>query len=168
MQKKQEVKATGFHTIDSKTQYVVTTDVGFRIYNINGNSQVKECDKIPGGLSLCQPYKNTQIFFVVGTGGHVDWQTNKLVIWDDTLGKAVAHLEFFKKIIDLKLVRDWIVVVLEDKVVPMNVARDMREQSSTMALDVAVKKRGLVDLFVDEAGVAKIVVPAKQGCALVT
>ena len=105
---------------------MVTTDVGFRIYNINGNSLVKECDKIPKGLSLCQPYKNTQIFFVVGTGGD-DWQTNKLVIWDDMLGKAVAHLEFFKKIIDLKLVRDWIVVVLEDRVVPMNVARDMKE-----------------------------------------
>ena len=42
-----------------------------------------------------------------------------------------------------------------------------------MAFDVAVKKRGLVDLFVDEAGVAKIVVPAaankdKKGYALVT
>lgn len=83
MQKKTEVKATGFHTIDSDTHYIVTTNVGFRIHKINGNTLVKNCEKIQGGLSLCQPYLNSQIFFVVGTGEHGDWPRTRLYIWND-------------------------------------------------------------------------------------
>ena len=37
-----------------------------------------------------------------------------------------------------------------------------------MSIDAKVQKRGLVDLFADEAGNAKIVTPQKDGCALVT
>ena len=53
------------------------------------------------------------------------------------------------------------VVVLENKVIPMNVAKDMKAQCKTMSIPVdELKIRGLVDLFTCEDGSAKIVVPA--------
>jgi hypothetical protein len=105
-----EVKANGFHTIDVETHYIVTTNLGFRIHAINGSTLVINCEEIPGGLSLCQSYKNSQLFFVVGTGDHIDWPTNKLFIWNDELKMKVSHLEFFTPIVDLKMVGGWILV----------------------------------------------------------
>jgi len=83
MQATKNIQATGVHKIDSDNHYIVTTTAGFRIHRINGGTLAKNCEEIPGGLSLCQPYKNSKIFFVVGTGENVDWPRNKLFLWDD-------------------------------------------------------------------------------------
>lgn len=88
----------------------------------------KNCEEIEGGVSLCQSYKNSQIFFVVGTGvNHTDWPTNKLFIWDNLLKKKMAALEFVKPIIDLKMVGDWILIAQEDKVTPLNFSKNLSD-----------------------------------------
>lgn len=45
--------ATGIHRIDSETHFIVTTNRGFKIHQINGGGLVRSCEDIEGGLSLC-------------------------------------------------------------------------------------------------------------------
>lgn len=53
---------------------------------------------------MCQSYKNSQLFFVVGTVDNTDMPTNKLFIWNDELNLIISELAFFGPIIDLKVV----------------------------------------------------------------
>jgi len=82
MQPTKSVKATGIHKIDSDTHYIITTNQGFRLHKIAGGAVVRNCEEIPSGLSLCQSYRNSQLFFVVGTGED-DWPTTTLFVWDN-------------------------------------------------------------------------------------
>ena len=86
--------ALSYFKVHSPDYFAVCTTRGFRIHKVNGAVLVKNCEEIPGGLSLCQPYRNSQIFFVVGTGNNPDFLTNKLCLWDDIEKKVVSDLEF--------------------------------------------------------------------------
>ncbi len=108
--KEGKLEATGLHKIDSDTHYIMTTTKGFRLHSLAGGSLIKECKEIEGGLSLCQSYKNSQLFFGVGTGKNPEWPTSKLFIWDNILKKKVAEIEFKESIVDLRVVQDWVVV----------------------------------------------------------
>lgn len=116
------MRANGFHEIDNPSHYIITTNLGFRVHSVNGGTLVKNCESIPDGLSLCQSYRNSQIFFVVGTGygKNLDMPTNKLFLWNDELKILVAHLDFFGPIVDLKVAGEWILVAQKDKVALLN------------------------------------------------
>lgn len=57
---------------------------------------------------------------MVGTGENKDWHSNQLSIWNDELGLKVASLDFFSKIIDLRVVENWILVALIDRVISLD------------------------------------------------
>jgi hypothetical protein len=116
--------ALGYHKINNPDYFMVTTTRGFRLHKWNGSVLVKSCDEIPGGLLLCQPYKNSQIFFVVGTGKNPDFPSNKLCLWDDIEKKVVSDLEFYQPVIDLKIVEGFVVVALGDKALVFNFESD--------------------------------------------
>lgn len=61
--------------------------------------------------------------------------------------------------IDLIVRKNWLLIVCEDKVIPINVTVDIKLQHSTTNIQTSINKRGLVDLFVDQNGDAKIVYP---------
>ncbi len=120
------MKALGCQKIDSDTHYIVLTNWGFRLHSIAGNGAlIRDCEEIEGGLSLCQSYRNTQLFFVVGTGENGAWPTSKLFIWDNELKKKLAELEFKDSIVDLRVVGDWVVVAQKDRVVPLKFDVDL-------------------------------------------
>jgi hypothetical protein len=48
-----------------------------------------------------------------------------LFVWDNELRKRVAELEFNEKIVEVRVVRDWVVIVLENKVVPLYFLKDL-------------------------------------------
>ena len=126
MQSKSEaVKANGLHRIDSDSHYIVTTSHGFRLHRINGSTLSINCEEIEGGLSLCQSYKRTQLFCVVGTGGNNEWPRDSLFIWNDAEKRRVAELKFEKHIVDLLVVGSWILVAFEDKVIPLDLEKDL-------------------------------------------
>jgi hypothetical protein len=162
------VKANGYHTIDAEKHFIVTTTHGFRLHQINGCTLVKNCIEIPGGLSLCQSYRNSNIFFVVGTGANLEWPRNKLFIWNDEEKRIVSELEFFAPIVDLKVVQGWILVAQEDKVMIFNFEGIGMTQAATQEFSTKINKRGLIDLHADDDG-ATFVVPydKKKGHALV-
>jgi hypothetical protein len=154
------VKANDSHKIDSQLHYIITTNFGFRLHRIHGGTLAKNCEEIPGGLSLCQPYQDSQLFFAVGTGSNAELTRDKLFLWDDIKKMKVAERVFLKPIVDLKVVGDWVAVAQEDKVVIFNFAKDLCKDYVPGGIETKINRRGAMDLFEvkDKLGV-KIVVP---------
>jgi hypothetical protein len=69
------------------------------------------------------------------------------------------------------MVGSWILVAFEDRVLPLNLDKDISISQITNGIPTKINKRGLIDLYVDQSCV-KIVVPdadpKKEGYALVT
>jgi hypothetical protein len=68
-------------------------------------------------LRFVLPLAQTNILFLVGGPPSPLYSPNKVVIWDDQLGKPVAELEFREEIKGLTARRDRLVVVLRRRVV---------------------------------------------------
>jgi hypothetical protein len=61
----------------------VATNCGFRVHEVVSCKLKVNCTEIKGGLSLCQSYDSTNIFFVVGSGTNPMYRTTSLFLWDD-------------------------------------------------------------------------------------
>lgn len=73
---------------------------------------------IPGGTALCDSYKNSNIFFFVGTGSITEYPTTKLCIWNDIEQQVVGSIQFSPEmqIVDLMVLAEWIIVVFKNSV----------------------------------------------------
>lgn len=93
----------------------MSTTRGFAVCETETTS-VKVKAAIQGGVSLCDSYKNSNFFFFVGTGTHIDFPTTKLCIWNDKLKQVVGSIQFTPtmKIVDLHVKGDWVLVVFQD------------------------------------------------------
>ena len=98
---------------NSFNNFIVCTDQGFRTHDLNTCALKVNCEEIEHGVSLCQSYGNSSLFFLVGTINSEKFPTNKLCLWDDKTKTVVAEVQFFDPIIDLKVVGGW--VILADK-----------------------------------------------------
>jgi hypothetical protein len=50
-----------------------------------------------------------------------------LFIWDNELKKKLAEFEFLGPIVGLRVVGDWVVIALEDRVIPLKFDEDLRQ-----------------------------------------
>ena len=83
--------------------------------NVSGMESFTE---LPGGtLSAVIPLHTSSILFLVGGGRSPLYPPNKVVLWDDALGKEVAELEFREKVRGLACRRGWFAVALRRRVV---------------------------------------------------
>ena len=96
-----KVTAISFEFVDEGNHFVVCTSHGFRLHESSSCKIKVSTDSIPGGLSFCQPYLNSNIFFIVGSGQNQDFPTNKLCLWDDMKQTVVADIQFFEPIAEL-------------------------------------------------------------------
>jgi len=74
-----------------------------------------------GTLSHIHPLHTTNILFLVGGGRSPLYPPNKVVVWDDSLGKEVAELEFKSQVRGLVCRRGWLAVALRRRVVVFQV-----------------------------------------------
>ena len=76
------------------------------------------CIELLGGtLSAVIPLHTSSMLFLVGGGRSPLYPPNKVVLWDDALGKDVAELEFREKVRGLACRRGWFAVALRRRVV---------------------------------------------------
>ena len=87
-----KVTAICFEFVDEGNHFVVCTSHGFRLHESISCKLKVSTDNIPGGLRFCQPYMNSNIFFIVGSGQNQDYPSNKLCLWDDIKQMVVADI----------------------------------------------------------------------------
>ena len=121
MQKKESDSLVGktiksLRFINRSKHFLVCTDEGFFVCD-TATAEPKVKATIPGGAALCDSYKNSNIFFVVGTGNHVDFPSTKLCLWNASTNSLAGEVQFNPslQIVDLHVKGDWIAVVFKDR-----------------------------------------------------
>ena len=71
---------------------------------------------VGGTLSAVVPLHTTNILFLLGGGRSPLYPPNKVILWDDALGKEVAELEFRERVRGIACRRGWLAVSLRRRV----------------------------------------------------
>jgi hypothetical protein len=98
------------------------TQSGFRIYNSDPFTETIRRDFDGAGIAIVEMLFRSSIFSLVGGGRTPRYSPNKVMIWDDHQGRCIGELSFRSQVRAVKLRRDRIVVVLEDKIYVYNLA----------------------------------------------
>ncbi|XP_021763109.1 autophagy-related protein 18a-like [Chenopodium quinoa] len=97
------------------------TDRGFRIYNCDPFREIfrRDFDR-GGGIGKVEMLYRCNILALVGGGPDPQYPVNKVMIWDDHQSRCIGELSFRSEVRGVRLRRDRIVVVLEQKVFVYN------------------------------------------------
>ena len=99
--------------------FAVGTETGFRIYNTNPYKGTFIRD-LNGGIGIIEMLYRSNILALVGGGKCPKFAPNKVVIWDDHQGKVLSEMRFTNNVKNVKLKRDKIFVVCENKIYVFN------------------------------------------------
>lgn len=96
--------------------FAIGLDTGFRVYNCHPliNQAVNESDE--GGIGLVEMLYRTNYLALVGGGRNPRYPPNKVIIYDSIKAKPVLELEYKTEVKNVKLRKDRLTVVLQNKV----------------------------------------------------
>jgi len=113
--------------------FTVGTDCGFRIFN---SYPLRYCFRrdFPGGFGIVELLYRTNIVALVGGGKSPRYPPNKVIIWDDHQMRPTGELCFRTEVKGVRLKRQGIAVVLENKVYVYTLAElKLRDHIQTVA-----------------------------------
>lgn len=79
-----------------------------------------------GTLGMVVPLHASSILFLVGGGVSPLFPRNKVIIWDDALGRPVSELEFRDEVEGMACRRGWLAVALRRRVVVFEVGQRVK------------------------------------------
>ena len=99
--------------------FAVGTQSGFRIIN-SIPFKNNFCRDMNGGIGLIEMLNRSNIVALIGGGKSPRYASNKLVLWDDHKAKEISEMRFMSHVKNVKMKRDRIFVVTEDKIYIFN------------------------------------------------
>ncbi|KAJ0256763.1 Autophagy-related protein 18a [Hirschfeldia incana] len=139
--------------------FAVGTSHGFRILNCDPFREIfrRDFDR-GGGVAVVEMLFRCNILALVGGGPDPQYPPNKVMIWDDHQSRCIGELSFRSDVRSVRLRRDRIVVVLEQKIFVYNfVDLKLMHQIETIA-----NPKGLCAVSQGAGGSMVLVCPGLQ------
>ena len=110
----------------SASIFTVATPSGFTVYRTWPLQLLRVREFTGGSLAIVLPMHTSSLLFLVGGGPSPLYPPNKVVVWDDARGRAVAELEFRERVRGLAVRRGWLVVALRWRAVAFEIGEEIR------------------------------------------
>lgn len=99
--------------------FICSTSNGIRVFNTDEFQSTFYRD-FEGGVKMAEMLFRTNIIALVGTGNNNSYPSQRLILWDDIQHRPFGELNFKTDVLNVKLRKDKVIVVLEHKVYVYN------------------------------------------------
>ena len=124
--------------------FSLATETGFKIYQTYPFKGPYE-RKMKGGIGNVQMLYKSNFLAMLGGGKAPIYNNNKVVIWDENKTKVISELKFITKIINIKLKKDLLFVICEERIYLFN----LNTYDIIDTIDTGKNLKGLIAINAD-------------------
>ncbi|GJM91970.1 hypothetical protein PR202_ga08393 [Eleusine coracana subsp. coracana] len=146
--------------------FAAGTKSGFRIYNCDPFREIFRRDLVAegdgdggGGIGVVEMLFRCNILALVGGGDNPHYPPNKVMIWDDHQSRCIGELSFRSPVRGVRLRRDRIIVVLENKIFVYNFS----DLKLVHQIDTAPNPKGLCAVSQQPGSIVLVCPGAQKG-----